>query len=83
MLNIDLKGKRVSGLFSGSPYTGVVIESIAERSGYNHIIRLDRKIIKLYSNPTQTKRNNRLVLAHVNFRAGEPTEGHELYLLEE
>lgn len=83
MLNRDLKGKRVAGLFSGDPYTGVVIESVVERSGYNHIIRLDRKIAKLYSNPAQTKRNNRLVLEHVNFHAGEPTEGHELHILED
>jgi hypothetical protein len=83
MLNRDLKGKRVVGLFSGDPYTGVVIESVVEETGYNHVIRLDRRIVKYYNNQAQTKRNNKMVLEHVNFHAGEIHEGHELYLIKD
>jgi hypothetical protein len=83
MLNRDLKGQRVAGLFSGDPYTGVVIESVVEETGYNHIIRLDRRIVKYYDNQAQTKRNNKWVLEHVNFHVGEPSKGHELYILED
>lgn len=68
MLNQDLKGRKVQGLFSNEPYTGTVIESILEKDGYNHIIQLDEPIVMRYDNPTQTKRNNRMVLRHVNYK---------------
>ena len=68
MLNQNLTGRKVSGVFSDKPYTGVVVESIIEKDGgYNHIIKLDSPIVMQYDNPTQTKRNNRWVLHHVNY----------------
>lgn len=72
MLNQDLVGKKVSGVFSDKPYTGVVVESIVEKDGgYNHIIKLDHPIVMQYHNPTQTRQNNRWVLHHVNYNVGD------------
>ena len=69
MLNQNLQGKRVQGVFSEKPYTGVVVESIVEKDGgYNHIIKLDSPIVVQYDNPTQSKRNNRWTYSHVNYR---------------
>jgi hypothetical protein len=63
----DLAGKKVRGVFSEHPYTGVITESIQEPRGWNHIIRLDKPITLRYNNPTQTRANNRMVLKMVNF----------------
>jgi hypothetical protein len=63
----SLVGRKVEGVFSGKFYTGVVIESITEPRGFNHIIKLDKPIVMIYDNPTQTRANNRWVLHHVNF----------------
>jgi len=63
----DLVGREVRGVFQDHPYTGVITESIQERYGWNHIIRLDKAITLRYNNPTQTRANNRMVLNHVNF----------------
>lgn len=84
MLNRDLQGKLVSGVFSGKAYTGKVVESILEKDGYNHIIKLDKPIIMQYDNPTQTKRNNRWTLYHVNYKvAVRPTSyTHQFKILE-
>lgn len=63
----NLVGRKVEGVFSGKFYTGVVIESITEPRGFNHIIKLDEPIVMIYHNRTQTRANNRWVLHHVNF----------------
>lgn len=83
MLNQNLQGRKVQGLFSNEPYTGTVIESILESDGYNHIIQLDEPIVMVYNNPAQTKRNNRWVLRHVNYKVeSRPSSfSHQLRLL--
>ena len=84
MLNADLKGRKVSGVFSGKPYTGVVVESILEKTGYNHIVKLDEPIVLVYNNPTQTRRNNRMVCHHVNYNVGSrPTCDDHQFNIEE
>jgi hypothetical protein len=84
MLNVDLKGRRVSGVFSGKPYTGVVIESVLEKTGYNHIVELDVPITLVYNNRTQTRANNRMVCHHVNYNVGcRPTHDDHKFNIEE
>lgn len=82
MLNENLQGKAVSGVFSNTPYTGKVIESIKDGDGYNHIIKLDKPITMFYNNPTQTKRNNRMVLCHVNYRVSNQNKSHTLTVIQ-
>ena len=66
-LKKNLVGCNVSGVFSGKAYTGVVVESILETKGWNHIVKLAKPITLTYNNPTQTKANNRMVCYHVNY----------------
>ena len=41
----DLVGKRVNGKWAGFPYKGTIVESIEKDGEFNHIIKLDRKLV--------------------------------------
>lgn len=77
-----LVGARVGGLFNGTPYSGIVSESIAEKDGtYNHIVALDTPMVRNYNNPTQSARNNRMVLNHINFATDSESADNFMMIL--
>ena len=66
----DLVGKRVNGSWAGFPYTGTIVESIAEKDGeFNHIIKLDRKLVLTWTQlgyDSRYKRYKPWVYTHLN-----------------
>ena len=87
MLNLleqNLQGRKVKGVFNGTSYTGIVLESVVEANGeYNHIITLDKPIVRNYDNPCQSARNNRWVFKHVNFRQSEEAQDNFMMIVAE
>jgi hypothetical protein len=83
-LEQNLKDRKVMGVFNGTSYTGTVLESAIEANGeYNHIIILDKPIVRNYNSPYQTARNNRWVFKHINFRQSEEAQDNFMMVVTE
>ena len=83
-LEQNLKDRKVMGVFNGTSYTGKVEESIVEKDGtFNHIIQLDKPIVRNYNSPYQTARNNRWVFKHINFRQSEEAQDNFMMVVTE